>query len=366
MSPLRKAIFFLAVCVLLPLTMAGSAAASHLVPAKADVMSNKLVNNYRQTISSAACTASGRTNGTHAPPFTFASCLPPAFLPGTAAALGPLSNSLVQLDAIQDDPSTATDEADIGLNGHLKNVICLGTSPGCPGFGSPYDPNPGPGGNDVAVRFRVRLSDHLNCSGSACTGFTSAGTVRDFDLGFPIDCTSVAPPASCDTTTTLNALIPGAITRGAALNAQVFRIRVADSGLDGRLGNADDREFAMQGLVVDGDHAPPTFAGLTSATTCIPGPIGPPGRTSSHHLIWDPATDNVTPSSQIVYDIYQATTPGGENFSMPTYTTAPGATAFDTPQLSADQTFYFVVRARDQAGNEDSNTVERQGQNICD
>ena len=112
------------------------------------------------------------------------------------------------------------------------------------------------------------------------------------------------------------------------------------------------------------DNIPPTFAGLKSATTCIPGPIGE-GRTSSYHLSWDAATDNVTPSSKIVYNVYQANKAGGEDFSQPTYTTAPGVTSFDTPQLSSSKTFYFVVRARDQAGNEDSNKVERQGQNLC-
>jgi hypothetical protein len=112
------------------------------------------------------------------------------------------------------------------------------------------------------------------------------------------------------------------------------------------------------------DHIPPTFGGLKSATTCIPGPIGG-GRTTSYHLSWDPATDNVTPSNRVVYDVYQATSPGGEDFSAPTYITPAGATSFDTPPLPTDKSFYFVVRARDQAGNRDSNTVERQGQNLC-
>jgi hypothetical protein len=112
------------------------------------------------------------------------------------------------------------------------------------------------------------------------------------------------------------------------------------------------------------DKTPPVFGGLKSATTCIPGPIGE-GRTSSYHLNWEAATDNVTPSKLIVYNVYQATTAGGEDFSKPTYTTAPGETSFDTPQLPSGKYFYFVVRARDQAGNEDSNTVEQQGQNLC-
>ena len=112
------------------------------------------------------------------------------------------------------------------------------------------------------------------------------------------------------------------------------------------------------------DHTPPTFAGLKSATTCVPGPIGG-GRTTSYTLRWDAATDTVSPSNTIVYLVYQANAPGSEDFSTPTYTTAPGATSFDTPPLPADQTFWFVVRATDEAGNTDSNTVEREGVNLC-
>ena len=112
------------------------------------------------------------------------------------------------------------------------------------------------------------------------------------------------------------------------------------------------------------DQTPPTFAGLVSATTCIPGPIGG-GQTTSYTLRWNPATDNLTPTRRIVYDVYQATEPGGETFSTPTYTTAAGATSFATPPLPADKLFSFVVRARDKAGNSDLNTVERQGVNPC-
>ena len=112
------------------------------------------------------------------------------------------------------------------------------------------------------------------------------------------------------------------------------------------------------------DRTPPTFAGLKSATTCVPGPIGG-GRTTSYTLRWDAATDNVSPSSTIVYLVYQANAPGSEDFSTPTYTTAAGVTSFATPPLPADKPVYFVVRAQDQAGNIDRNTVERQGQNLC-
>jgi hypothetical protein len=116
--------------------------------------------------------------------------------------------------------------------------------------------------------------------------------------------------------------------------------------------------------VASPDRTPPTFAGLESATTCTPGPIGG-GRSSSYRLSWEAAKDDVTPQKKIVYDIYQATSPGGEVFSSATYTARHGATTFTTPPLPADKAVYFVVRARDRAGNRDSNQVERQGANLC-
>jgi len=104
------------------------------------------------------------------------------------------------------------------------------------------------------------------------------------------------------------------------------------------------------------DTTPPTFAGLQSAyATCT----GPTYETTPYTLTWQAATDDVTPSSQIVYDIFMAHTSGGEDFSHPTWTTLPGVTTYTTPGLPG--TDYFVVRARDQAGNQDQNKVERVG-----
>ncbi len=113
----------------------------------------------------------------------------------------------------------------------------------------------------------------------------------------------------------------------------------------------------------------PTFAGLISAVRCpSPQPVDAPQilpRTGGYTLSWKAATDPVTPSSQIVYEIFVATAPGGEDYATPTYTTAPGVTSFLTPGVPASATEYFVVRARNAAGQEDANTVERQGVIAC-
>jgi hypothetical protein len=108
----------------------------------------------------------------------------------------------------------------------------------------------------------------------------------------------------------------------------------------------------------------PVFAGLIAAVTCLPGPVGG-DRTISYHLRWQAAHDDRTPAARIVYDVYRATSPGGEGFRRPTYTTKPGATSFTTPPLSSMQTYYFVVRARDADGNRDRNRREQRGVNLC-
>jgi hypothetical protein len=122
--------------------------------------------------------------------------------------------------------------------------------------------------------------------------------------------------------------------------------------------------FSFSVVAAGADVTPPAFAGIETATACTPG-AQRPGQTTPFTLTWAPATDNVTPTAKIVYDVYESGTAGGEDFSRPSWTTAPGVTSFQTPGLPSHGTFYFVVRARDEAGNEDGNTVERLGSDPC-
>jgi hypothetical protein len=168
-------------------------------------------------------------------------------------------------------------------------------------------------------------------------------------------------------------LPPGATSRAAvrlAVPASVppgaYRLLACADGLH-RVAEANERNncrFAAGTLEVV-DRTPPVFAGLASAVTCIPGPSGGPTRLSSYRLTWAEATDDGTPPGALVYDVYVSNVMGGEDFSAPTYTTVAGATVFSTPQLPDDRAYYFVVRARDRAGNEERGTVERRGTNLC-
>ena len=113
-----------------------------------------------------------------------------------------------------------------------------------------------------------------------------------------------------------------------------------------------------------GKDTPPTFAGLQAAFACTPGPQQP-GQTTPYTLSWQAASDDNTPSVQIRYDIYLASAPGAEDFSTPTWTTPPGTTSYRTPGLPSHGSYYFVVRARDSAGSQDDNTVEKHGIDPC-
>jgi CARDB len=151
-----------------------------------------------------------------------------------------------------------------------------------------------------------------------------------------------------------------------SIPAGSYRLRVCvDAAHRIREGNERNNCLATTSRLTLGDRRPPTFAGLERATTCIPGPAGGPLRSSRYGLHWQAATDDSTPAGKLVYDIYQAKSAGGEDFAKPTYTSDPGATSFSTPPLPDDAAYYFVVRARDAAGNRDGNRVERVGMNLC-
>lgn len=91
------------------------------------------------------------------------------------------------------------------------------------------------------------------------------------------------------------------------------------------------------------DSTPPL--GLLSTTATGLGP-------DTIRLTWNAASDAVTPASKLVYDICRSTTYNAcADGYVVTQTTAPGRTSIDVTSLSSTTRYYFVVLARDQAGN---------------
>ena len=121
-----------------------------------------------------------------------------------------------------------------------------------------------------------------------------------------------------------------------------FVVRAKDSA-----GNEDTNtvEYSVT-PTAPADTTPPTFAGASGATDA--------GTGGAVTLTWAAASD---PSTPITYDIYWATTAGGENYATPNQTSSSGTGATVTG-LTNGTPYYFVVRAKDSAGNEESNAVE--------
>ena len=115
-------------------------------------------------------------------------------------------------------------------------------------------------------------------------------------------------------------------------------------------GNIDQNTTERSASTSPPDSDPPTFAGVHTATATGPDSIG---------LQWNAAADNVTPSSQIRYLIFMADDPGYQDFNSPPDRTVVGQLSAEITGLAPESSHWFVVRARDQVGNTDGNTVER-------
>ncbi len=100
--------------------------------------------------------------------------------------------------------------------------------------------------------------------------------------------------------------------------------------------------------------APPTFAGLSSVTAA----------TESATLSWSSGSG----LAPLTYNVFEATTSGGENFASPLLTTN-GLSVLVAPLYPGSNspiTYFFVVRAVDACSNSDANVVELSIQPLLD
>lgn len=121
----------------------------------------------------------------------------------------------------------------------------------------------------------------------------------------------------------------------------------ADSGCTSGGDNASDMGAADLAV---GDKTAPRFSGLASATAT---------GTTTVDLQWGAASDDRSAAAQLTYQVFVATASLRQNFATPSFQTAAGATAFQVTGLDLATKYFFVVRARDEAGNVDTNLTER-------
>jgi hypothetical protein len=96
------------------------------------------------------------------------------------------------------------------------------------------------------------------------------------------------------------------------------------------------------------DTQPPTFGGCSAAANVSAVTIA---------VSWQAATDDVSLPANIQYQVLASTTPGDVSTFKP-IASVTGQTEVNVPSLNPSTAYYFICRARDEAGNEDQNTVE--------
>lgn len=126
---------------------------------------------------------------------------------------------------------------------------------------------------------------------------------------------------------------------GSLVDGNTYYFSVKGEKISGKFSEA----ITSDGIVYD--VSPPVFSGANSATD-----TGAGGQVS---LSWEAAQDASPP---VVYNVYQATDPGGFNYSAPTVSGVTSSPSL-VSGLTDGTTYYFVVRAQDDLGQEDSNTT---------
>ena len=141
-------------------------------------------------------------------------------------------------------------DADMLVLAHINDVRCGpqgGTA--CPG-GVTQD-----FAGRLVLRTSVRVTDKAN------TG--DAGTVQSFPLDFPVQCTpSATAGGTCDATTSLNSLLPGAIVEGQRSIIELGQMRVYDPGPNGT-GFGTGLPAVVRGRGRDGVSPPGTLRAMT-------------------------------------------------------------------------------------------------------
>jgi hypothetical protein len=196
-------------------------------PKGASPMYTSLVPASRQ------CTSPTRTHGA---PLAFPSCAPPAaaspnLTPGVGDGSPAFSKSIgwLRMDVIVGTPGPPQD-SDLRLRVHISNVMNKADL-------SDYT-------GELQAQATVRLTDK---NGGV------AATMTDIPLPFVATCAATGDTTLgglCDTTTSVNAAIPGAAREGERAIWALGQVQVFDGGPDGAVTTQDNSLFEVQGVFV--------------------------------------------------------------------------------------------------------------------
>jgi hypothetical protein len=194
-------------------------------------------------------------NRTHGPPLAFASCNPPAQTSaqatvGTPDAFGGAANSVSYLLLRSFiGPPAPVEDVDILINSVVNDVRCMPTGTSC---GTANDSGPADYAGETRFSFTFRVTDHWNAAVPG--GGPDPATVQDFTTEFSVSCAqsaSTSTGSTCNASTSLNAVVPGALKDGKRSISELNAVRIFDGGADGDGDTtADNTVFARPGIFI--------------------------------------------------------------------------------------------------------------------
>jgi hypothetical protein len=204
-------------------------------PAQAGQLRASLVPAYNQ------CTPAS-ANRMHGPPLAHDSCAPATPSSGVLA-VGSRSVASVRWSVITGDESTDANEADVQVVVRISDVRNTNTA------GTDYI-------GRLGVRADLQITDQRNAAEQP-----ESGTVRTSPLQLSVQCTGTTATnigATCDASTSLNALLPGAVLERKRAIWAIGQTVVMDAGPNETgyaacpptCGDGDERPFLRQGVFI--------------------------------------------------------------------------------------------------------------------
>ena len=183
----------------------------------------------------------GSANRTHGPALAFASCNPPAQVPGQLTVGTPDANGAaakaegsVKVDAVIGNPATAADEGDARFTVSMTDVRRNTT--GFPDYTG-----------QLQLETTLRIVDKNN-------GPSEVGTVQDTPFRVTVPCTTTGDTtvgSTCSVNTTADAVMgAGTVLESKRSSWQLGQIRLNDGGADGVASTTPNTLFAVQGIFV--------------------------------------------------------------------------------------------------------------------
>ncbi len=135
------------------------------------------------------------------------------------------------------DPTTPADEADVTAAMSITDVRNKADMTDYAG--------------ELQANAVLRITDRNNAVPPG--GGTDAATVVDIPFPVNASCTPTADPlvgATCTASTSMDALVPGAVKEGKRAVWQIGQVQVYDGGADGAVATSPNTLFARQGVFV--------------------------------------------------------------------------------------------------------------------